>query len=262
MLYAMTNGTLNFNYKPFSLARGGFYVNTNAFGGSSGSNGTIITLTASAGGGGGAPTPSGGGLNNPFGTGLSSGNGGSGGPTIFTPNPVSGTYVMNITPPNSCAVPGKVKFVIDQNGNISPSSVEYGLSGSGTYLGELSGDVYAIDNQNSGITFSAVPRSLLKNCVNSITITTTSGNDYVITSGENLLVSVPSPGAGSSISYGQLKIYNAVSSSLAYTSSTLTAGTSTLNPGLSNGVYRFELPVTASGTPSVSETLKGQLIVK
>ena len=264
MLYAQANGTLNYAGRPFTLSRGGFYVNTSLFGNNTGLGsgiGTIVTLTATPLGGG--STPTGGGLNNTFGTGASSGNTGNGGSTIFTPNPVAGEYVMTVTPPNDCAIPGKIKFVIDQNGNISPSTVQYGPGGVIVYYGELSGDLYTIDNQNSGITFSATPRNLLKNCVNTITVTTNIGSDYVLTSSDNIKVSLPLANINS-ITYGQLKIYNA-SNTLLYTSATLLPGINTVIPSPSlpiPGVYRFELPVSATTTPAISETLKGQIITK
>jgi hypothetical protein len=264
MLYAQANGTLNYAGRPFTLSRGGFYVNTAPFGNNSGSGngiGTIVTLNATSNGV--DPTPAGGGLNNPFGTGSNSGNTSNGGSTIFTPNPVAGEYVMTVTPPNDCAIPSKIKFVIDQNGNISPSTVQYGADGVFGYYGELSGDVYTIDNQNSGITFSATPRNLLKNCVNTITVTTNIGSDYVLTSGDNIKVSLPAANINS-ITYGQLKIYNA-SNILVYTSATLLPGINTVIPSPSlpiPGVYRFELPVSATSTPAISETLKGQIITK
>jgi hypothetical protein len=269
MLYAMADGTLNFNHKPFTLSRGGFYINTNSFGNGQGTgNGAVISVSATPQGG--SPTPNGGGLNNPFGTGGYSGNNGGGGNTVFSPNPVAGQYVMTIAPTNNCAIPGKVKFVIDQNGNISPSSVEYGLDGAPGYLGKLSEAVYTIDNQNSGITFSATPAELLKTCVNSITITTTNGTDHVYsyTTPENISVSLPTPTGGNTFTYGQFKIYN-TASSLRYTSSALSAGANIFTPvdqvsssNLAAGVYRFELTVSASGSSSISETLKGQIIVK
>lgn len=267
MLYAQTSGTLNFKGKPFTLSRGGFYVNTSSFGnngngnGGGGGNGTIITLTSTPGGTN-SPTPSGGGLNNPFGTGSNSGNNGNGNPTVFSPNPVAGEYVMTVTPPNDCAVPGKIKFVIDQNGNINPTSVEYGLANTTGYLGQLSEAVYTIDNVNSGITFSATPGSLLRECVNTITVTTTLGADYVMTPGENIIVKLPAPIIGS-ITYGQFKIYSTAVPPV-YTSATLAAGINTVipSPTLSAGVYRFELSVSANTTPAISETIKGQLIVK
>lgn len=261
MLYAQANGTLNFVGRPFTLSRGGFFVNTNAFGNNgNGGNGTIITLTATPSGSS-TPTPAGGGLNNPFGTGPNSGNNGNGSPTVFTPNPVAGEYVMTITPPNDCAIPGKVKFAIDQNGNINPTSVEYGLDGVAGYLGQLSEAVYTIDNVNSGITFSASPKDLLKNCVNSVTVATTSG-DYVMTGGENIVVSLPAA-AYASITYGNFNIYSTGVSPV-YTSGALSAGVNTVipSPSLAVGVYRFEMTVSASTNPAISETIKGQFIVK
>jgi hypothetical protein len=267
MLYAMANGTLSFNYKPFTLARGGFYVNTNAFGDSGNTNGTTISVTASPLAGS-TNTPSGGGLTNAFGTGSNSGNAGTGGNTIFAPNPVSGEYVMNITPPNACATAGQIKFVIDQNGNIAPSTVQYGAAGAPPYLGELSGAVYTIDNQNSGITFSATPASLLKTCVNTVTINTSVGLDFILTQTlspqESITLYLPAAASGNVITYGAFMLYN-MASALVYTSpSNLTSGTTHLflSATLPAGAYRFELAVTASAIPLITETIKGQLIIK
>lgn len=268
LIYAMANGTLNFNHTPFTLARGGFYINTNSFGNSSGNgNGTIITVTASTSSVG--ATPSGGGLNNPFGTGGSSGNNGNGGSTVFTPNPVAGEYVISITPGNNCAIPGKIKFVIDQNGNISPQDVKYGLASAaaGAYLGELSTELFTIDNLNTGITLNSNPSAILKNCVNSVTVTTSSNGDFVlsntVTPAENLLVYLPSASVNNTITYGQFKIYNSASLLVFSSASNLTSGTNTLNPlPLAAGVYRFEFLISASAAPPITEMIKGQLIIK
>jgi hypothetical protein len=264
MIYAMTNGTLSFSHIPFTLARGGFFINTTNFGNSNnGGNGTVITVTATPQGG--NPTPTGGGLGGPVGTGTNSGNNGNGGPMIFSPSPVAGLYEMTVTPPNNCAVPGKIKFIIDQNGNINPSTVEYGLASQVPYLGELSEAVYTIDNINTGITFSANPNSLLKNCVNTITVTTSTGNDYVINNGETINMTLPTQSPGNTISYGQFKLYNNASMNV-FTYATPVAGSNVITlpvfPALPPGVYRFEMLVTASASPPISEMLKGQLIIK
>jgi hypothetical protein len=268
MIYAQARGTLNFNHEPFALARGGFYLNTSSFGNNNANNNTVITVTASPSGGS-APTPTGGGLTNPFGTGASSGNSGNGNPTVFTPNPVAGDYVMNISSSNNCAIGGKIKFTIDQNGNILPDGVLYGLSSAsaGSVLGRLSPDVYTIDNINTGISFSATPRSLLNSCVNSITVTTTSGNDFIITPGENILVSVPNASIPTtSIVYGLFKLFNSAGMQVLSPGATITGGTtntvSISSLFLPAGVYSFELPVSASATPFITETLKGQIIIK
>lgn len=259
MIYAMANGTLNFNREAFTLSRGGFYLNTNAFGG----NGTMITLTATPSGAGSA-TPAGGGINNPYGTGPNSGNSGTGGNTVFSPSPVAGEYIMTVTPPNDCAIPGKVRFIIDQNGNIAPSDVKYGLAGASGFSGDLSESVYSIDNINSGITFNATPKNLLKNCVNSVTVTTSAGVDFVLdpTTSETIDIYLPAPTTGNTINYGYFNLY--YNSFLVYSTTNLNTGLNQLTvPGtLAQGAYRFELQVTASAAPPITEILKGQIIIK
>ncbi|PBQ30230.1 hypothetical protein CNR22_00135 [Sphingobacteriaceae bacterium] len=269
LVYAQTSGTLNFQHSPFSLAKGGFYINTNAFAGGSGiTPGSMITVTATNTGGG---THTGGGLGTSFGTGSNSGNNGGGGNTVFAPTPVAGTYVMNITPPNTCAFPGKIKFVIDQNGNISPATLEYGVltgSLSSGFLGQLSEEVYTIDQVNTGLILKSSPRELLKSCVNSVTISTTTNADYVlsstITPAERIEVKLPTATTPATITYGQFKIYDAASYLVPVTNSNLAAGTNTIIPSspLVPGVYRFELLVTASSSPPLNEIIKGQFIVK
>lgn len=261
MIYAAANGTFNFNHTPFVLSKGGFYVNTNQFGNNNGNGTTVITLTATSGGGG-SPLPSGGGLNNPFGTGVNSGNNGTGGSTIFTPNPVAGTYVMGINSTNVCDINGKIRFVINQNGVILPNTVEYSSNNTPAAYSLLSDDVYSIDTQNTGITPYSTPTDLLRKCINSITITTTDG-DYVLDTSilppESLSISLPSAPLGQTITFGAFKIYKA--STLLFTSAVLSAGSlHVLNPSITTpGVYNFELPLVSTG---INETLKGQLIIK
>jgi len=261
MIYAMANGTLNFNHKPFTLSRGGFYLNTNNFG-NTGTPGTSFSLSAVPPGSG--STPAGGGLGNPYGTGNNSGNGGNGGNTIFSPNPVAGEYIMTVNAANNCAIGGNIRFVIDQNGNISPNTVKYGII-PGSYLGELSEAVYTIDNVNSGITFSATPRNLLRNCVNSVTVTTSVNSDHVLNSGESITVILPTVGnTSNTITYGQFMIFNKANIQVFTSSANMTSGTTNLtpNPALVADIYRFELQINASTAPPITEIIRGQLIVK
>jgi len=267
LAYAQANGTLTFVHPPFTLARGGFYINTNSFGNQGNSAGTTFSVSGSSYGGGGTPT--GGGLGTSFGTGSSSGNGGNGGVTTFTPNPVSGEYVITVTPPDNCQVPGKIRFIVDQNGNIQNSDVLYGIAGVNGYLGQLSDDVYSIDYINSGLNLLSSPRALLKSCINTITVCTSgaSANHIVdvTTNGENLVVKLPSTAANNVVTYGSLNIYNSSSALVPISPLTLTGGTTnnvTPTTAFTPGVYRFEFLIIASVSPPISETIKGQFIVK
>jgi hypothetical protein len=269
LVYAQANGTLNFNHKPFALSKGGFYVNTNSFGG----NGTIITVSASPSSNTNLPTPAGGGLNNSYGTGGNSGNSGNGNPTVFTPNPVAGDYVMNITPANDCAVGGKIKFTIDQNGNIQPATVLYGLASNTLYLGELSEDVFTIDNVNSGITFSATPKNLLSECVNNITVGTSSGNDFVfdksitVPTAEKILVNIPN---NLILTLGAFEIYDAANTlKNGPTPPQLVSGNNVISisspTSYAPGVYHFSFSVSYTQpltSITVNETITGQFIIK
>lgn len=269
LVYAQANGTLNFNHKPFVLSKGGFYVNTNSFGGP----GTVISVSASPSSNTNAATPSGGGLNNSYGTGNNSGNAGNGNPTVFAPNPVAGDYVMNIAPANDCAISGKIKFTIDQNGNIQPATVLYGLPSSTLYLGQLSEDVYTIDNANSGISFSATPKNLLNECVNNITIGTSSGNDFVFDksittpSAETILVYIPN---NLVLTLGTFQIYDAANTlKNGPTPPQLVSGSNVItisSPGsYAAGVYHFSFTVSYTQpltSLTVNEIITGQFIIK
>jgi hypothetical protein len=265
MVYAMASGTFGFNHPPFSLARSGFYINTSSFANTPNSAGTTISLTANAHGGGGTPT--GGGLNNSYGTGTNGGNNGNGGVTTFTPSPVAGEYIITVTPPNSCAVPGKIRFVIDQYGVIQATDVLYGVPGMTGYLGQLSDDAYTIDNVNTGINLISTPKALLMDCVNSITVCSSGGgaNHIVhLSNNEDLMVKLPVTQPNQTITYGSLQVYDSASNLVPLNAVNLTAGGIHLITPASSfapGVYRFELTVIASTTPPISETIKGQFIV-
>jgi hypothetical protein len=256
LLYAQSEGGHSFAHTPFALARGGFYVNTTNFGNNGGgSGGAVITVSPT---GSGPGTPQGGGLGAPFGTGSNSGNGGNGGNTMYTPNPVAGEYVMTISPPNDCGVEGKVKFYVDQNGYINPDLVEYRNSNN-TPLGPLSSEVFSVDVQNSGISFKSSPSDLLRSCVNSITITTSTNSDFILSSGsDNLIMNLPTASSGNTITYGQIKFYN-MNGTLVY-ATTPGPSLSIYSNLIAPGPYKFEMLVTATGLPPVSEVVTGHII--
>lgn len=269
MMSAVANGTFTFNHKPITLARSGFYLNTNAFGdgiGSStgiGNTGTSISLSATSLGPG---IPSGGGIGNSFGTGSTSGNTGNGGNTIFTPSPVTGRYVMTIAAPNSCVIPGRIKFDIDANGNVDPASVEYGDSTTAAYYGSLSEGLYTIDAVNAGITFSATPQDLMRACVNAITVKTSSG-DFVLDQAAAETVDIVLP-TGFTFSAFSLVQNNVTPGSNNLLVPALSSGSHSYNLGgpAIPGPYTFSFTITQAGAPSgtvpMAETITGQLIIK
>lgn len=260
MIFAMANGNMTLRHPPFILSRGGFYLNTGSFGNIAGGGPGTLFSVASVTPGGGGPTPSGGGLNSPHPAGPSSAN--PGGNVIFTPSPVAGKYVMSVTPSNSCAIGGNISFEIDQSGNIDPASVKYGITPN-VYLGELSEAVYTIDQVNSGITFSAVPASLLRQCVNTITVTTLTDNDHILTPGDDIQVLLPAVGNSSNtITYGHFRMFDKSNVPVYTSPGVLTPGLNTYSPTLPADVYRFEFQVTASTVPPLTEVIKGQIIVK
>jgi len=208
---------------------------------------TSSTSTSSSGGDGSASS----GLGNPFGTG-STGTGSTG---VTSPN-TPGDYVITITPTDDCALPGKIKFTVNADGTISPSNVKYGLVGDPTYLGPLSEDVYTIDNVNSGIILQSTPKSILKNCINAITVGTSDpGSDYILTAGETIKVFIPNTLTGAT--FGNFNLFNSANSLIVTSPSTLSLSTNTLSVpvGTPAGVYHFEFSVN-------SELVKGQLIIK
>jgi hypothetical protein len=165
--------------------------------------------------------------------------------------------VISVTPANDCALPGQIKFTVNPDGSIPKSSVLYGLQGSSTYLGSLSEDVYEIDNQNTGLILHSTPKSILKNCINSVKVTTSVGGDYVLNytlnPTENINAYIPS--TPMSLTLSQFVLYD-ISNSIVYTSpANLVQGNNALSPALAAGTYHFTFSIN-------SEVVTGQIIVQ
>jgi hypothetical protein len=257
-IYAQTNGTQTFSNTPYVLSRGGFYINTGQFGNG---NNAIISLTAApintA-----NPQPQGGGLGQPFGVGQNGGNLGNGAPLVITPNPVAGNYTINVAPANDCETPSMIKFTITQNGVITPTSVLYGVPSQTVFLGQLSEDVYSIDNQNTGLLLYDTPKALLATCVNSIVVSTSTNSDFVLDktlTSETMNVFIPNVG----LTLGNFKVKDASLSVIQNTSISANMNNITIgspnHSALSSGVYHFEFTITAG---ALNETIKGQFIIK
>jgi hypothetical protein len=250
MIYASTSGRHTFNGKPFTLARSGAYVGTGDFGGTpgTGGNGTTITITT--------PGTPGGGTGGGLGTPSSVGSSGPGS-TIVTPPVVAVDYVISVTPANDCALPGQIKFTVNPDGSIPKTSVLYGLQGSSTYLGPLSEDVYEIDNQNTGLILHSTPKSILKNCINSVKVTTSIGSDYVLNYTLNPAETINAyiPSTPLSLILSPFVLYD-ISNAVVYTSpASLVQGNNALSPALVAGTYHFTFSIN-------SELVTGQIIVQ
>ncbi len=247
LINALTNGEQTFNGTPFTLAKSGAYVGTGDFGGS----GTTISITSP-----GYPSgTSGNGLNTP----IPIGPGAPGtGTSVVTPSVVAVDYVVNIAPTDECTLPGKIKFTVNTNGSITPTSVLFGLAGATGYLGPLSADVYTIDNLNSGLILHSVPKNILTECMNGVKVGTSVGNDFIVTPGESIIVTLPAVTGGG---FGQFALYSISNSTTPVFTSpgTLSAGSTGFSPSLINGVYNFKINVTVG---FVTDVVKGQLIVK
>lgn len=209
---------------------------------------TYTSSTTTSGSGGPGSGSAGTGLGNPIGT---------GGSTGVTSPTTPGTYVITITPADDCTLPGEIRFTVNNDGTISPSSVEYGTGGPSGYLGPLSPDVYTIDNVNSGIILQSIPKNILTDCINTITVGTSVANDYILTTGETIKVFIPNTLTG--VTFGPFKLYDAASTLIATTSvpSSLSPLNNTISVpgGTPVGVYHFEFTVN-------TELVKGQLIIK
>lgn len=210
---------------------------------------TYTSSTTTSGSGGPGTGSAGTGLGNPIGTG--------GGSTGITSPTTPGTYVITITPADDCTLPGEIRFTVNNDGTISPSSVEYGTGGPSGYLGPLSPDVYTIDNVNSGIILQSIPKNILTDCINTITVGTSIANDYILTAGETINVFIPNTLTG--VTFGPFKLFDAANTLIATTSvpSSLSPLNNTISvpSGTPVGVYHFEFTVNA-------EVVKGQLIIK
>lgn len=271
LVYALTNGQQTFDDIPFILAQSGFYIKTTQFGDPvpvasidpdnpqvTPPPKTVITVTSTSGT---SPT---GGLGDPFPTGPGGGNTGilGGGPTVYTPSPVPGSYVIDITPANDCGIPGKINFTINNDGTIDPSSVVYSLADGNPPLGELSQDVYSIDNYNSGIDIKSTPSSILDQCVNSIVVTFGETKDFVFekASETNIEVFVPTNINNVSLSSFDIKKNDGtLVLSNALTISDNTIAFNTVASSLPAGVYNFIFSLT---TGSDTKDVKGQFILK
>lgn len=217
----------------------------------SGGSGVVITITS----GGSSTGPD---LGNPYGT---------GGTTTLTPSPPVGPFTMTIIP-NDCGIPGKIDFTINPDGTIDPSTVVYSSLGTTAGSGELSPEVYSIDNINSGLNIISAPSSILTQCVNTIKVSMGAvQKDFILLkappASETIEVFIPNITTG--LSVGNFKIYND-SNILIYTSpSVMINGNNSIVWGAAEteGVYNFGLDVTySSGGTSTTETIKGQFILK
>lgn len=225
---------------------------------------TVSTTTASSiGTGNPINIPIGGGLNLPYGTGPLSGNILTNTNLNLSPNPVSNDYVITINPLTGCEIGSKIKFTVTPSGTINPTSVVYGTSASPGYLGELSPDVYTIDNVNSGIILSSTPKDILAACINTIVITTTGASDYTMNksnTGEQISVTIPSIGG---LTIGSFQLFDAAMVSV-QAPVPLSFGTNLISVAgfpstISNGVYNFEFQLIFGAN---TETVKGQFIIK
>lgn len=197
------------------------------------------------------------------------------GNTPIPSNPTAGSYDILITPGNNCDLPAKLRFTITSNGIIDPNSVFFVDPVTNLPLGELTNDVYTIDNVNLSLNLSPSPIELLTACANSISISTSTLGDYVLdrTNNPNEVITIAFPtgapaqlqlqGGAAGISFSDYN--NNLMNVNDYTvSGSLGQWTvSSFLTGMPNGVYEIAFVINnGSGIPAYSKTIKGQIIIK
>jgi hypothetical protein len=252
-LSATTTGPMNMNTENFTLARAGFYIGTENFGGTGstggnpGAGGTTITVVNTNG------TPPSGGLGDPNGTGGTD-------PVVLTPNPVAGIYQINIDA-GTCTIQGTIQFEVTENGTIDPATILYIYPDQPTTeTNLLASDLYDIDTENSGLVLSSKPKNI-KECVNKLKIMMGSlddGNEAMILRldandliAEDIIITDES----GLLSFDNMVFYH--NGALVTTLDIDNQNTSGL--GWAPGVYSFDLEVNIDGQ---IEIVKGQFIVK
>lgn len=294
LVSATTSGAINLNTENFSLAKAGFYINTDGFGdpgdvivvtpvlpGDTNGNGTIdpgetpgdtngngvIDGTEVEGNGGGG---TGGGTGVPTDTGTD---------LPLTPSPVPGTYVINILS-GDCTIPGKIKFTVNTDGYIDPSSVIYLNEGDAiaSTVNKLAADLYDVDTENSGLILYSKPKSV-EECVNAISVfmgtPDQTSSEFMILNSDPVTGTASSvinedihiSGLNSNVEFVEFRIDGISFSSTSVVPSTQYSNYFLLNttmpqfPNVAKGSHKFELKVNInqSATPT---SIFGQLIIK
>ncbi|MEO6037714.1 MAG: hypothetical protein ABIQ93_04815, partial [Saprospiraceae bacterium] len=217
---AEINGTLSFQGEPFILARAGFYVDLDDFG----DPGTTVTVTQTSGGSGNQTGGLGQGQN-------------TGSTTVFAPNNTPGSYQIGINSPGTSTVPGNVNFNIGSNGTVS--DVTYTSSSGGS--GNLSPDLYSIDNTSTGITLNDTPPPPF-DCTSSISVKMGVNVPMVLTALEKMIID----GLPAGTQTLTLKIIDKTGAVVNTQSFTAPVSPLQINVNQSIGPYRFELTLTNS----------------
>ncbi len=217
-------------------------------------NEPTITVTSPGG------TSTGGGLNEPNGTGND---------VVLTPTPLKGNYEIEIVE-GDCGVSGKISFEVLNDGSIDPNSVFFHSDLQGSEVGLLSPELYEVVSGGgvSGILPNSAPADPLEDCINSLTVSMgagQSGNDIFILNRDDLTGQVTENVEMTSIeptimTGAAFTVYDKAGAQV-YTSPVTVGGTGyqSLISGtvLPEGPYQFELTLTG-----VTQTVEGQFIIK
>lgn len=290
LVSATTNGIQNFDSDNFTLAKAGFYINTEDFGDQD-EDGDGIPDSADTDSTGGTDNDGDGvddsvdvtytGGTDSDGNGVddeeeedetvitvtSPGGGSTGGgvgdpsftgeETIYTPTPVAGTYNINVVA-GTCGTNGVIEFTINEDGTLDASSIFYHPNGDNSNNYFLAKDLYTIDDDNTGFIIQSTPKSTLAKCVNNVQISMGMGGvgneNFVLTNMESIHFLDPS----GMLVGGTFELLDNTNTSI-ITNSIMFGTPYSLSPLPAPGVYRFKLTITLNG---MTEIINGQFIIQ